>query len=100
MDSRKTDAGIILPVSARPGSGRDAIKGLQGGTLKVAVTQVAEKGKANRAIIGLLSKRLKLKKSQIQIVSGETSRQKQFLIRGETQEGLEKRLAKLALDVQ
>lgn len=73
--------GIVLPVRAQPGSRKDEIKGAQAGALKVAVTQVAEKGKANKAIIDLLCDALGLRKSQIDLISGETASQKKFLIR-------------------
>ena len=74
--------GTILPVRAQPGARRNEIRGVQDGMLKVCVTQSPEKGKANRAIVELLSKRLSLKKSQIELVAGETSHQKRFLVRG------------------
>ena len=41
-----------------------------------------EKGKANKAVIELLAKKLGLKKSQIELIAGETSHQKRFLMRG------------------
>lgn len=47
--------------------------------LKVYVTAVAEKGKANKAIISLLSKKLQISKSSIEIISGETDRHKRLL---------------------
>lgn len=74
--------GTILPVRAQPGSRRNEIRGEQGGMLKVCVTQSPEKGKANKALIELLSKKLDLKKSQIELIAGETSHQKRFLIHG------------------
>jgi uncharacterized protein len=74
--------GVILPVRAQPGARRNEIRGEQDGMLKVCVTQSPEKGKANKALIELLSKKLGLKKSQIELISGETSHQKRFLIRG------------------
>ena len=43
--------GIILLIRAQPGARRNGLGGEQGGQLKVDVTQVAEKGKANRAIM-------------------------------------------------
>ena len=49
--------------------------------LKVSVTQAPEKGKANKAVIELLAKKLGLKKSQIELIAGETSHQKRFLLR-------------------
>jgi uncharacterized protein (TIGR00251 family) len=74
--------GTILPVRAQPGARRNEIRGLQDGVLKVCVTQAPEKGKANKAVAELLAKKLGLKKSQIELLSGETSHQKRFLVRG------------------
>ena len=51
------------------------------GHLQVSVTQAPEKGKANRAIIALLADELGLRKSQFELVAGETSPQKRFLVR-------------------
>jgi len=45
-------------------------------TLKVQVTAIPEKGKANKALITLLSKEWKIPKSAISIIRGETSRTK------------------------
>ena len=76
--------GTILSVRAQPGARRSEIRGIQDGMLKVCVTQSPEKGKANRAIVELLCKSLGLKKSQIKLISGETSHQKRFLVHGIT----------------
>ena len=73
--------GAILPVRAQPGARRNEIRGEQNGMLKVCVTQSPEKGKANKAIVDLLSKKLAVKKSQIELLAGETSHQKRFLVR-------------------
>lgn len=72
--------GVVLPVKAQPGAGRNELRGLQDGALKVCVTQIAEKGKANKAIVEFLAKALKLRKSQIELFSGELSTQKKFLV--------------------
>lgn len=84
--------GTILPVRAQPGSRRNEIRGQQDGALKVCVTQIAEKGKANKALIALLSKELSLRKSQLELLSGETSQHKRFLIRDITAADLAARL--------
>ena len=60
--------------------------------LKVCVTQSPEKGKANKAVIELMAKSLGLRKSQIELLSGETSHQKRFLIRDITPEELAQKL--------
>ncbi len=73
--------GAILPVRAQPGARRNEIRGVQDGMLKVCVTQSPEKGKANKALVEVLSKSLGLKKSQIELIAGQTSHQKRFLVR-------------------
>ena len=60
--------------------------------LKVCVTQAPEKGKANKAIAEFLAKTLGSKKSQIELISGETSHHKKFSIRGITLQELAARL--------
>jgi uncharacterized protein (TIGR00251 family) len=89
--------GVLLPVKAQPGAGANAIRGEQNGMLKVSVTQVAEKGKANKALIEVLAKGLGLKRSQIELVAGETQSQKRFLVRDITREEMAERIA-AALD--
>lgn len=73
--------GVVLTVKAQPGSRKDEIRGVQDGALKVCVTQVPEKGKANKAIRKQLAKTLGIRISQIELLSGETALQKKFLIR-------------------
>lgn len=46
------------------------------------MTAPPEKGKANKALVELLAKQLGVKKSQVELVSGDTSAKKVFLIRG------------------
>jgi len=68
---------IYLRIKLSPKSSQNAILGHlddEDQTLKVAVTAVPEKGKANAALIKLLSKEYKVAKSQIIILSGHTSR--------------------------
>src|SRR5262249_4033916 len=87
--------GVILPVRAQPGARKAGVLGEQAGSLKVAVTAPPEDGKANKAVLEVLRDTLKLKRSQVALVSGETSREKKFLIRGVTRDDLAKRLALL-----
>jgi hypothetical protein len=84
--------GTILPVRAQPGARKNEIRGEQDGALKVSVTQAPEKGKANKALVEVLAKGLGLKKSQIDLISGETASQKRFLIRGIGSEELRERI--------
>jgi uncharacterized protein len=85
--------GVVLPVRAQPGARRNELRGEQQRQLKVSVTQAPEKGKANKAIVELLSKSLGLKKSQFEQLSGETSHQKRFLVRDIGPDDLAQRIA-------
>ncbi len=85
--------GCILPVRAQPGARKNAVLGGHGGALKVAVTAPPEAGRANDAIVELLRKHLNLKRSQIELIAGPTSRDKKFLIRGFSKSDLEAKLS-------
>ena len=65
---------------AVPGASRDRISGIYSDALKVAVCAPALEGKANRAIVRVLSKTLGIKRSTISLQSGKTSRNKCFLL--------------------
>ena len=95
--SRRHDSSRTSPSGAR----RNEIRGVQDGMLKVSVTQVPEKGKANKAVIDLLAKKLGLKKSQIELIDGETSHQKRFLLRDVKPDELAERIRRVvAVDVR
>ena len=87
-----TPKGVILPVKGAPGSKKNEIRDVTDGMLKVCCTQIPEKGKANKAILEVLAKLLKLKKSQISLVSGETDTRKKFLITGITEAELREKI--------
>ena len=48
--------------------------------LKISVISVPEKGKANKDLISFLSKKLKIAKSEIEIISGELDKWKKIRI--------------------
>ncbi|HEY4258737.1 MAG TPA: DUF167 domain-containing protein [Schlesneria sp.] len=85
--------GIVLLVKAHAGGKHNEITGDHAGALKVSVTQAPEKGKANNAILEVIAEALGLKRSQIELIVGQTVSQKKFLIRDITREALEQRLA-------
>ena len=87
--------GCVLPVRAQPGARKAGILGEQGGALKVAVAAPPEDGRANKALTEALRHLLDLKRSQIELLSGATSRDKKFLIRGLTRAELASRVAGL-----
>jgi uncharacterized protein (TIGR00251 family) len=84
IDLSNHPRGVILPVRAHAGARKNGVFGEHNGMLRVAVTAAPEKGKANKAIVAVLSDALGIPKSSIELVAGETSSQKRFLIVGGT----------------
>lgn len=83
--------GLRVAVRLTPKASRDRVEGpapeADGGTvLKVSVTAVPEDGKANAALIKLLSKEWRVAKSSIDIVQGATDRRKVLHITGDPDE--------------
>jgi uncharacterized protein len=92
---REHAEGYVLPVRAQPGARRAGVQGEQAGALKIAVTAPPEDGRANQALVEVLRKALGVKRSQVELIGGQTSRDKRFLIRGMTKAELESRLTAL-----
>jgi hypothetical protein len=94
---RSTHAGVTLAVRAQPGAKKTAILGVYGegdtAQLKIAVQAPPIEGRANEALIAFLSKTFDLPKSSVELVSGEFSRSKVFLLRGITKEQVHGKLA-------
>jgi uncharacterized protein (TIGR00251 family) len=65
-----------------PGASRDALLGWQGEVLRLSVAAPAERGRANGAVVRLLSAALGLSRQRLRIVRGQTSRQKVIAIEG------------------
>lgn len=87
MPFRDTAEGATLAVRLTPKGGRDAVEGMVTDAagrrqLKVRVSAVPEDGKANAALIALLSKVWKIPKSRIALIGGATDRNKVVRIAG------------------
>lgn len=76
------DGNLLLSLHVQPRSRRNELGGLHGDTLKMRITAPPVDGKANKAVIALLAKLLKIPKSAIQIRSGLQSRSKKILLTG------------------
>ncbi len=83
--------GLRLAVQVQPKAARNEIAGETEGRLKVRLTAPPVEGKANKALVKFLAKRLGLAGSRIVIVRGHKSRRKDLLIAGlEEAEALER----------
>lgn len=82
MGEKKT-----ITVKLTPGARKNEVLGWEEDlfgehTLKISVTAIPEKGKANKAMIALLSKHWHVPKSAFTIIRGETSRIKILALEG------------------
>ena len=78
---RSTVDGVELRIKVVPGSSRSEVGGLYGDCLKVRVAAPPEQGQANRAVVTLLAKKLKLSESHVAVVGGTASPRKTVRIR-------------------
>jgi hypothetical protein len=83
---RPTRDGVTLAVRAQPGAKKTAIVGVYGegsaAQLKVAVHAPPVEGRANAALIAFLAEFFSLPRNAVEVISGELSRSKVFLLRG------------------
>ncbi len=95
-------AGVVtLAVRAQPGAKKTAIIGVYGegaaSQLKIAVQAPPIEGRANSGLIAFLADIFGLPKNGVELVSGELSRSKVFLLRGVTLAQAEALVAKRSL---
>jgi uncharacterized protein (TIGR00251 family) len=93
---RATPNGTTLALRAQPGAKKTGIYG-EGAEaqLKVAVHAPPIEGRANQALIAFLAETFSIPKNSVEILSGELSRSKVFLLRGVTLQTAESILEKL-----
>jgi len=65
-----------IKVKVKPNSRIESLKQVEADYFEIKVSVPPEKGKANRRVIELLSKHLRIPKSKITIIKGETNKEK------------------------
>lgn len=88
----ENDACVTFAVRVHPRAKKNAITGELGDALKVSLTAVAEKGRANEACIEFFANLLKVPRSSVTIASGQTSRNKVIRVAGLSVEEVRRRL--------
>jgi hypothetical protein len=88
----KTERGIKLAVFVQPKASKNEIIGPHNGALKIKITAPPVDGKANAALVAFLSDVLDIPKRQIEILKGETGRNKSVRILGLSIEEIQQRL--------
>jgi uncharacterized protein (TIGR00251 family) len=79
---REAGGGVELAVLVQPRASRSKIVGVHDGRLKIALAAPPVDGEANAALVELLAEVLGVKRAQVTIVEGETSRRKRVSVTG------------------
>ena len=80
---RTTDEGIVVEIKVIPNSSKNGfvLPETEDAPVKLKVTAQPIENKANKAVIEYLSKYFKIPKTSIQVLRGETSKEKTILLR-------------------
>lgn len=77
---KETKDGIVLSLKISPNASKNEIINTPDG-IKIKITAQPIEGKANKALIEFLSKQFKMPKTSIEILRGETSKEKTVLFK-------------------
>jgi uncharacterized protein (TIGR00251 family) len=80
MFIQTTPDGLQLKVRAHAGARRSRVVGEHGDALKIETTAAPEHGKANSALRKIIAEKCELPLNAVQLRTGETSRDKIFLL--------------------
>ncbi len=89
----QTGDDVRLRLRVKPGGRHQRLIGAYGGALKLEVSAAPEKGRANAAVIRLLSDALGLQRNRVEIVAGASSQDKVVVLTGCSVEEITARLA-------
>jgi hypothetical protein len=82
MNEKIDQDGCVFKVIVVPRSSRNQIEAKEAGVYKIWITAPPVEGKANKALIGLLVKKLGVPKKNLKIISGTKSRSKTIGVTG------------------
>lgn len=84
MNVKKTNSDVVTEIKIHliPRSSRNQLISCLGDQLKIKITAPPVEGRANQALIAFLAKKLGIAKTRVELVAGETSKQKRIKIRG------------------
>jgi len=84
--------GVVFTAKIVPGSSRTTVAGVLQDMVKIRVAAPPEKGKANQCLVEYLASLLGVKKSQIDILAGQTNPVKQVRVTGVSADSLVQKL--------
>jgi uncharacterized protein len=71
-----SEGGAVLAVHVQPGAGRSEVVGRFGDALKLRVAAPPTGNRANDAVVELAAREFNLKRADVSVISGASSRQK------------------------
>ena len=83
---KQTPDSVTLSIRIQPRASKNEVIAMENGGIKIRLTAPPVDGAANEALVKFLSHRFSVAKSQVEIVSGHTSREKIVRITGVTEE--------------
>ena len=87
-----TKTGVMLSVHACPRAAQEAVQGLYGDAVKIRLRSPPTDGRANDALIALLSRILDVPARDLIIVAGHSARRKRVAIAGITEAAVRAKL--------
>ena len=90
---RESAKGVAFAIKVQPRARKNAITGVVGEALKLALTAPPVDGRANQAVIEFLAGFFEIPRASVTIASGETSRNKIVRIAGLSRMAVEQRLS-------
>lgn len=81
---REAENYVTFSVRVQPRSSRNEICGIYGDAIKIKLASPPVEGEANESLINFLAKSLNVSKGQIEIISGQKSKNKLIKIIGVT----------------
>ncbi len=83
-DPQKAKVHLIINIKVEPRSSKSGIIGPYGDALKVKLTSPPVEGKANKELTEVLAKEFGIRKKDVEIISGQSSKNKSVKLIGVT----------------
>jgi uncharacterized protein (TIGR00251 family) len=96
---RDAPGGVTFAVKVQPRARKNAVTGVVGDALKLALTAPPLEGRANQAVIDFLAGLFEIPRSSVTIASGATNRNKVVRIAGVSRTAIEQHLMAILKEV-
>ena len=83
---REKNGNCIIRCRIQPSASKNKIVGIYNDAIKITLTAPPVDGKANKMLTQFMAKQLKLPKSKVSVIKGESSRSKTILCKDITEE--------------